>query len=381
MDKEILDVKHEAKEDSVLYLNAINPDHHAFMEETHDLIDSVIDKFNKTSPIRQLLARFKNTILDNKIKYSDLKRLNKYLKNIQSITFADDLPLEGKTVLKRAIAAFKSWGDNYFKAKLTTDMANQDLNKLSGKLKLIQSQIDLLLEQAESKINRLEHQREQMYIESEKRRDNQVRLVSEEFKRVYNQGKQEISELESKAEYLVNLISSNGMTGRHIENARRERNSAISWEIITVLSFVGLIAFSLLYFLNADKALEITWQVIVSRILVASTFAILGTYAASKASRHRKIEAMHTQLEIELFSLGLYLEGLSEEVKEKLKEKLTDRYFGNFNHLEFKDTHPIPHIELCQILLSKLDSQVLKEVVSKLEPKNIKEGIEVLLKK
>ena len=114
---------------------------------------------------------------------------------------------------------------------------------------------------------------------------------------------------------------------------------------------------------------------------MASTFAILGTYAASKASRHRKIEAMHTQLEIELFSLGLYLEGLSEEVKEKLKEKLTDRYFGNFNHLEFKDTHPIPHIELCQILLSKLDSQVLKEVVSKLEPKNIKEGIEVLLKK
>lgn len=268
--------------------------------------------------------------------------------------------------------------EGYFKENLidlndnnSNYIINKEINDLHNKLKMADSRLNTMMKLTEERIDSLESKRENVYRESESLRNNKFKSVMDNFEGKCKEQEAQIKSLNDKANEVYNLISTGGMTGKYQENATRETNTAIVWEIISVLSFLGLIVFSICnYYINNGKEIEITWPIIVSRILVASTFALLGTYAASKGSKHRKTESINRQLVMELASIDLYLSGLPDSTKDKLKENLAERYFGRFEKLEGLEPHPIPQVEICKELINKMDPLILKELLS---PQHIKD--------
>ena len=65
------------------------------------------------------------------------------------------------------------------------------------------------------------------------------------------------------------------------------------------------------------------------RIVAATILTYPAIYASKESSRHRILETKNRNLELELASLGPFIELLSQDKKEKIKEDLVYRYFGN----------------------------------------------------
>ena len=71
------------------------------------------------------------------------------------------------------------------------------------------------------------------------------------------------------------------------------------------------------------------WKMSLVRILSALVLTYPATYAARESAKHRKLENLNRKSELELASINPFIEMLSDEKKESIKEKLVEKYFGN----------------------------------------------------
>lgn len=65
------------------------------------------------------------------------------------------------------------------------------------------------------------------------------------------------------------------------------------------------------------------------RILAAAVLTYPAIYASRESSKHRALETYNRNLELELASIGPFIEMLDEDKKQKIKEELVTKYFGN----------------------------------------------------
>jgi predicted nucleic acid-binding Zn-ribbon protein len=170
-----------------------------------------------------------------------------------------------------------------------------------------------------------------------------------------------ITKLETKhteAKKLVNLIGNVGVTGNYQNIANSHKESANFWRVMAIIFmsvFSGLLVWTIID-LSADG---FVWTKSLIRLVAAAALSYPATYAARESSKHRKLETINRNAELELASINPFIEGLSDDKKQIIKEKLVEKYFGNNKNNDFLDTKnteglSIPAFEKILSAISKL---------------------------
>lgn len=148
-----------------------------------------------------------------------------------------------------------------------------------------------------------------------------------------------VEKLEKKlaeAEKLVGIIGNVGVTGNYQNIANKHRNSANFWRwaaVIFMAIFSGLLVWTIID-LSSDG---FNWTKSLIRLVAAAALSYPATYAARESSKHRKLETINRNAELELASINPFIENLSEDKKQMIKEKLVEKYFGNNKNNDFLD--------------------------------------------
>ena len=122
-----------------------------------------------------------------------------------------------------------------------------------------------------------------------------------------------------------------GVTGNYQNIANDQSEYANRWRQITIAFFCAGIAVAGLTFwkfwnvpLTNDNAASI-----LIRLMYAIAIATPAYYTARESARHRSNADRARQTELELASLGPFIELMPEDKKNAIREELTKRYFAN----------------------------------------------------
>lgn len=150
---------------------------------------------------------------------------------------------------------------------------------------------------------------------------------------------------EEEAKKLVNVIGNIGATGNYQKIANAHRSTANMWRWIAI-GFMAALSGILIWTLFNVEEPNYDWKMALIRILSALVLTYPATYAARESAKHRKLENLNRKAELELASINPFIEILSEEKKQAIKEKLVEKYFGNNDGYtendQPDDTHSVP---------------------------------------
>lgn len=155
-------------------------------------------------------------------------------------------------------------------------------------------------------------------------------------KKINDDASATMSSLDKKleeAKSIVNIVGNMGVTGNYQNIANQNKKSANFWRVIAVVFMVimtGLIVWSIIDLSSHEFNL---YKSIV-RIIAAAVLTYPAIYAARESSKHRNLETKNRNLELELASIGPFIELLPEANRQKIKEELVKKYFGNTNGIE-----------------------------------------------
>jgi hypothetical protein len=162
------------------------------------------------------------------------------------------------------------------------------------------------------------------------------------------------------ASQLVGVVGNIGVTGNYQQIANKEGEAAGKWRFVTLCFFGGGIVLAIATFVEFWKepiSASNVWAIGI-RLLYAIALASPAWYTAKESARHRTNSDRARQRELELASLGPFIELLPKDKKEEIRAKMTDVYFGK----EVEE-----HVNG-----SPLDGKDLKEVIIELIKANKK---------
>lgn len=136
----------------------------------------------------------------------------------------------------------------------------------------------------------------------------------------------------AEAKKIVSIVGNVGVTGNYQKIADDHKLSANIFRWIAMgfmILMSGLLVYSILDLASADFNL---YKSIV-RILAAAILTYPAVYASRESTKHRNLETLNRNMELELASIGPFIEFLPDEVKLKVKEELANRYFGRQHEL------------------------------------------------
>lgn len=154
--------------------------------------------------------------------------------------------------------------------------------------------------------------------------------------------KKVLSELEisrSEAAKIVQIVGNIGVTGNYQNVAQAEAASANNWRLITFGVFATAAVFGGTTLLDYGRD-GISWQAAALRVLFSFVVASIAVYTGRESGRHRSNADRARRIELELASLGPFIESLPVEKRHELREKLTDKYFGGHNQISTEDKIP-----------------------------------------
>ncbi len=173
--------------------------------------------------------------------------------------------------------------------------------------------------------------------------DNQIFKTGFEAQKAELNSKAEelVNQLNSKLEEarkIVNIVGNVGVTGnyqiianQHKKSANNFRNIALTFMIVmSILLICSIVDLSSSDF-NLYKSLM--------RILAAAVLTYPAVYASRESSKHRNLETQNRNLELELASIGPFIELLSDDKKQSIKEELVKKYFGRNNSFAGESGH------------------------------------------
>ncbi len=126
-----------------------------------------------------------------------------------------------------------------------------------------------------------------------------------------------VTKLETKhteAKKLVNLIGNVGVTGNYQNIANSHKESANFWRgfaIVFMSIFSGLLVWTIIDLSSSG----FDWIKSSIRLVAAAALSYPATYAARESSKHRKLETINRNAELELASINPFIEGLSDDKK------------------------------------------------------------------
>lgn len=252
-----------------------------------------------------------------------------------------------------------------------TDLSTKE-TEIQRLLKLIEgkeSEIQNLNSTFQTNFNNIKSEHNQNFENDKKTYRTEIDKAKETFRTEINELKNNIdtdttsiiTQLNTKlteAKKLVNLIGNVGVTGNYQNIANSHKESANFWRIMAVVFmsvFSGLLVWTIID-LSADG---FVWTKSLIRLVAAAALSYPATYAARESSKHRKLETINRNAELELASINPFIEGLTDDKKQIIKEKLVEKYFGNNKNNDFLDTKEaeglsIPAFEKILSAISKL---------------------------
>ena len=146
----------------------------------------------------------------------------------------------------------------------------------------------------------------------------------------------ELKRKEGEAKKIVQVVGNIGVTGNYQKAANAEATSANQMRRLTlgffgtgvVIAVVVLVAHLFPDISSYNIADGGPWELAL-RLLTALAIAAPALYTARESARHRTNSDRAKQRELELASLGPFIELLPQAKKDEIVEKLTDRYFGS----------------------------------------------------
>lgn len=139
-----------------------------------------------------------------------------------------------------------------------------------------------------------------------------------------------LEELRNNASKIVQVVGNIGVTGNYQRIANDEASKADFWRWATVLFFAGgvtLAGATFYRFWGEPITPESIWAIAV-RLLYAVAITAPAWYTARESARHRTNSDRARQTELELASLGPFIELLPPEKKIAIREEMTKLYFG-----------------------------------------------------
>jgi hypothetical protein len=183
---------------------------------------------------------------------------------------------------------------------------------------------------------------QQMYAEKESERGAVFESMLKELRAEFSalQAESEKTQLErldslrtsqEQAAKIVQVVGNTGITGNYQKIANAEGEQANLWRWITVTFFGAGIAIAVATFWKFWQepfSPENAWSVLI-RLMYALAITAPAWYTAKESARHRTNADRARQTELELASLGPFIELMPEDKKHQIREELTMRYFGN----------------------------------------------------
>lgn len=171
--------------------------------------------------------------------------------------------------------------------------------------------------------------------------DSDVKKLFDEHKGIFDSlvadlGKQTTSlveQIETKrqeAARIVQVVGNIGVTGNYQQIANAEAKEANFWRWATVLFFgagISLAGMTFYKFWHEPLSTESLLSVAI-RLLYAIAITAPAWYTARESARHRSNSDRARQTELELASIGPFIELMPEEKKVEIREALSKSYFG-----------------------------------------------------
>lgn len=136
---------------------------------------------------------------------------------------------------------------------------------------------------------------------------------------------------EQDARKIVQVVGNIGTTANFQKIAEDEAKQANFWRWVTFGLFALGIAVAIktfIKFLDAEPTPEHAWSAAI-RLLYAIAVTTPAWYAAKESARHRTNSDTAKRTELELASLGPFIELMPEDKKVSIREALVQKYFGN----------------------------------------------------
>lgn len=144
-----------------------------------------------------------------------------------------------------------------------------------------------------------------------------------------------VEDLQSKleeAKKIVNIVGNVGVTGNYQNIAEQHKKSANFFRWVA-LGFMVVMSGLLIYSIIELGTTDFNLYKSLVRILAASVLSYPAIYASRESTKHRNLETQNRNLELELASIGPFIELLPEVKKEGIKEDLVKKYFGQQNSI------------------------------------------------
>lgn len=156
----------------------------------------------------------------------------------------------------------------------------------------------------------------------------------------------ELKRKEEEARKIVQVVGNIGVTGNYQNTAKTEADTANNMRTLTLVFFAAGVFIAVIVLvahlfpgMSPIKVAEGGPWELALRLLTALAIATPALYTARESARHRTNSDRAKQRELELASLGPFIELLPQAKKDEIVEKLTDRYFGS--EVESHEVKPI----------------------------------------
>lgn len=196
--------------------------------------------------------------------------------------------------------------------------------------------------------------------------DAQKRSLETDLEKSANIVQYNLDELEKKKKEAAAIVQSVGdilTTGTYKATAENEAKLANRYRAVTISLFsLGIFIVVSNFIMHAlaawrGQSFEETPWLIVSRFATAVAVALPALYTARESARHRTNADRARQRELELTTLGPFIELLPNDKKADIRDRLTDRYFGG--EVEAHEIHsPLDAAQMTRLV----------EAVAKLKP-------------
>ena len=141
---------------------------------------------------------------------------------------------------------------------------------------------------------------------------------------------EKIISLRNDASKIVNVVGNIGVTGNYQKIAETEARQANFWRWATVIFFgcgVGIAIATFVKFYHVTIDGSNAWTVAL-RLLYAIAITAPAWYTARESARHRSNSDRAKQTELELASIGPFIELMPDDKKIEIRQGLAQNYFG-----------------------------------------------------
>lgn len=188
--------------------------------------------------------------------------------------------------------------------------------------------------------------------DAEKRSNEWAEFLSEK-KKTSDEFLEFFKERQGEVNAIFGAIGSASLSGHFARTADEDAKAANLLRWIALGLMAAMIVVGGVSFYQSFEHPDVDWKVFMFRLGTIFVIAIPAIYAAQESSKHRRREQQNRKLQVELASIDAYLVKLPAPKQHELKEKLTEKFFGQPDAPE-KD-EPVTQHQLFDLL-----SQVLK---------------------